>query len=388
MRSKALLFSLILLSVSVTNLFGQLIPSDTTQNDNSEMRIGSQYTILPLLGYTSDIGLYGGGLVQRINYGNNIRPFLSNLTADLTISTKGNLIFDLNYERTKTLGTNVRSLVEFIGQRFLQDYYFGIGNQTGFSNNLFDENYFFYENRELSFYYQARKKIAAFRSRGQLDLAASADFSYLNGISRGDETKYAEDEPFGFGKSWSNKIGFGLIADSRENEFAPTRGIRYEISIETSSSLIGSDYTYSDIRVDMRHYIHLVGSLVLAQKLDIISIQGEAPFWDMAIIGGEEGLRGYHLDRFRGDRSVFHLMELRSWLFSFWNDDIRVGSQLFWDTGRVYSDFDSNRLFDNWNHSFGGGVIFSLFNPDLLIRMDVGLSDETYRIHFGAGYVF
>ena len=388
MAQKTCFILLILLLTAHTNLLGQIIPPDTGESEIPDVRIGSQYTLLPLLGYSSDLGLYGGALFQRINYGNDVRPFLSNLTTDFTVSTKGNLIFDLNYERTKTIGTDVRSMIEFIGQRFRQDYYFGIGNQTEFTQDLFNDKFFFFENREFSLYYQARKEISRFGKFGQFDLTASTDISYLNSISRGENTKFAEDVPVGFGKSWSNKIGFGFIADSRENEFAPTRGLRYEVSLEISSPITGSDYTFTDIRVDLRHFKTLFRNVVLAQKLDIASIEGDAPFWDLAIIGGEEGLRGYHLDRFRGNHSITHLLELRTWIFDFWNDEIRVGNQLFWDTGRVYSQFDSNEIFNNWKHSFGGGLIFSLFNPDLLLRMDVGFSDETYRLHFGAGYIF
>ena len=82
------------------------------------------------------------------------------------------------------------------------------------------------------------------------------------------------------------------------------------------------------------------------------------------------------------------MTELRTWLFSVWKGRIRVGSQLFWDTGRVYSDEDSAQLFDDWKHSFGAGTAFSLFNPDFIVRADAGFSDEAFRIYFGAGYVF
>lgn len=388
MPKRILLLVYIFVTVISTDLSAQIIPPDTGESEAPDIRIGSKYSLLPIAGYTSDWGFFGGLFFQRINYGTNIRPFLSNTRADLTFSTKGNIISEVNYEHTRTFGSSVRSLIEFTGQRFYQDHYFGIGNQTVFSNDLFEDEYFFYENREFSIYYQARKAIFEFGEYGQVDLTGSLDFSYLNGISRGENTRYSEDSPFGFGKSWSNKAGIGFIADNRENEFAPTRGFRYKVTYQLSSQIVGSEYTYSQISLDMRHYLKLHRSIVLAQKLNIESIQGRAPFWDLSIIGGEDGLRGYHLDRFRGDQSVFNLLELRTWLFSVWNDEIRVGSQVFWDTGRVFSAYDSDKVFDNWKHSYGGGVIFSAFSPDLLFRMDIGLSDETYRIHFGAGYVF
>lgn len=370
------------------NLSAQIIPPGTGESEEPDIRVGTDYSLLPVAGYSSDWGFIGGLYLQRINYGANVRPFLSKIKSDITASTKGNIIFDAEYERTRTLGTNIRSLFEFRGQRFRQDHYFGIGNQTPYSDDLFDDEYYFFENREISLYYQARKKVADFGQNGQFDLMASLDFSYLNGISGSGETKFEEDMPLGFGKSWSNKTGVGFVADSRNNEFSPNRGFRYEASFEASTPILGSDYTYSSLLFDARHFLKLSENFVLAQNLQFQSVRGDAPFWDLAIIGGEDGLRGYHLFRFRGDQSIMNLLELRSWLFSFWGDEIRIGGQLFWDTGRVFSDRDSDEIFNNWKHSYGVGGVLSPFNPDLIFRMDIGFSDESYRIHVGAGYVF
>lgn len=385
---KSHLFLQVLFLFLVSPLSAQIIPPDTGESKEPDIRVGSEYSLVPLIGYTSDLGFFGGGLVQRIGYGANVRPFLSNLTTDFTFSTKGNLTFDVEYERTRTFGTNIRSLIEFTGEKIRQGYYFGIGNETEFSDQQFDKNFFFFENRELSIYYQARKKLVSFGEYGQFDLTGSLDISYLNGLTRGESSKFADDMPLGIGKSWSNKAGIGFIADSRDSEFSPTQGVRYEVSYEVSSSIVGSEYSYSDLELDFRHYLEFFDGVVLANKLNIESIQGDAPFWDLSIIGGNSGLRGYHLDRFRGDQSVLHLLELRTWLFRLLNDEIRVGSQLFWDSGRVFSEFDSNDLFSDWKHSYGGGLIFTLFSPDLMLRTDIGVSDEAFRLYFGAGYVF
>lgn len=382
------LFCLMLLIIGTSPLSAQIIPPDRGESKEPDIRVGTEYSLLPIVGYTSDLGLFGGGLVQRIGYGNNIHPFLSKLAADFTLSTKGNLVFDLDYERTKTFGTDLRSLIEFTGQKIRQGYYFGIGNGTEFSDTLYEDNFFFFENREFAFYYQVRKQIASFGEYGSLGLTGSVDVSYLNGLTRGETSKFAEDMPLGIGKSWANKTGIGFIADSRDSEFSPAQGIRYEVSYEVSSSIFGSDYAYSELEFDLRHYLKVFDGVVLANKLSVESIQGDAPFWDLSIIGGNEGLRGYHLDRFRGDQSVLHLLELRSWLVSVLHDEIRVGSQLFWDSGRVFSEFDSNDVFKNWKHSYGGGIMFTLFNPDLMLRADIGFSDEALRFYFGAGYIF
>ena len=367
--------------------------NDTVNNDSerepvSADRIGSHYSILPIAGYSSDWGVYGGGFLQRINYGAGIEPFLSNIKTDITISTKGYFVSQVEYERTKTFGLDLRSRIEFIGQRITEGQYFGIGNNTSFSKNMFDDEFYFYENRELFLKYIVRKKVGEFSELGDIDLYATSTFWRVNSVSRGEETLFSGDDPPGFQTSSIGKIGIGTILDSRDDEFSPTRGIQYEAGFNVAPSLFGFDYSYSEVKVDLRQYVSLFPNVVLAQRFKFNQTFGEVPFWAMPILGNEEGLRGYYLDRFRGEGSILSMTELRTWLFSVWDDQIRVGSHLFWDTGRVYSEYDSNAFFSEWKQSVGFGFAFTLFHPDFILRSDFGFSDEAFRFYFGSGYVF
>jgi outer membrane protein assembly factor BamA len=368
----------------------QVIPPERSEDGHviSADRIGSFYSVLPLAGYTSDLGLFGGGFIQRINYGIDVRPFLSTMKTDFTISTKGNIVSKMEYERTRLFGRDIRSRVDFIGQRIRRDYYFGIGNDTEFSEDLLDGGYFYFDNRELYLNYQARRLIREYGTNGKLDFFGSFTLSRANGLTQGEATRFEEEMPPGFGKNWVNKIGFGLIADSRDHEFSPGSGIRYEFGFNTSSSIFGSDYSYSDVRAELRHFAGLLNNVVLAHRFEVRHNLGEAPFWALPVIGNQFGLRGYHRNRFRGDSSVLNMTELRTWLFSVFDGGVRIGAQAFWDTGRVFSDADSNSIFDDWHHTFGFGGAITLFNPDFIVRGDVGFSDETMRIYFGAGYIF
>lgn len=362
--------------------------NDTENNNINADRVGSFYSVLPIAGYSSDWGVYGGGFLQRINYGVGIEPFHSNLKTDITISTKGYFISKLEYERTTTFGLNLRSRIEFIGQRITQGQYFGIGNDTSFSINLFDEGFYFYENRELYLKYVLRKKVGSFSESGRIDLFGTTTLWMVNSLPRSEESLFFQDEPPGSSRNTIGKIGVGAIFDSRNDEFFPASGIQYEAGVNIAPSIFGFDYSYSELAVDFRQYVTLFSDVVLAQRVKYDRTFGDAPFWAMPILGNDDGLRGFYLNRFRGESSILSMTELRAWLFSVWGGQIRVGSQLFWDTGRVYSEFDSNGFFDDWKQSVGFGIAFTLFHPDFILRSDFGFSNEAFRFYFGSGFSF
>lgn len=348
-----------------------------------------QYTFVPVAGYNSDFGLFGGVLLQRFNYGSgNQNPFLSNTRFNMTASTKANYSTTFDYIRTQSFGTDIRSRIRLDAERNKLSNYFGIGNNTLYSGELYDDEYFYFENRQVSLIYRARKTIHRFHFNGIIDLILPVSVSYQDASDRGKPSKFEEDFSNGLRNGWVNKTGIGLVADNRDSEFAPTEGARYEAMIQTSQPFLGSDYAFTDFILDLRHYVEIIDNVVIAQKIEGRHVQGAAPFWEMAALGNEDGLRGFHIDRFLGDSSILHLLEARVWLFSFYYDEIRIGGQFFWDTGRVFSDVDSKRFFTDWKQAYGVGGAMSLFNSDFILRGDIGFSDETSRIYIGMGYVF
>lgn len=383
----------LLLTLCLTAFLSDLLAQESEQSEERvggalSPRVGSYYSIIPIVGYSSDFGLYGGGLLQRIQYGDGVSPFLSNMKFDATISTRGNFITKLDYERTTFLGRDLRTRFDFIGQIDKQGHFFGVGNNTPFSRSLFDEKVYFYENRELFINHQLRKELFSFGRYGNADIYSNLVYWQVNPLTLSESSLLGEEQPFGFEKGRLAKTGIGFIADSRDSEFAPTEGGRYDLLFNIAPALPFLDYSYSEMKVDLRNYLSLFPTVVFAHRFQAEKIFGTAPFWAQPILGDEYNLRGYHRNRFRGSASLLSMTELRSWLFSLWQGEVRVGMQLFWDTGRVFSENDSGELFRDWKHTFGAGGAFTLFSPDFIIRGDVGISDETFRIYFGMGYTF
>src|SRR5690625_6516502 len=87
-----LLCSLLFSLTEITTAQKIVSSSDEEEEPEGPIRVGSHYSILPVIGYSSDLAFVGGGYVQRLNYGNNVRPCKNNLQADISFSTKGNKI--------------------------------------------------------------------------------------------------------------------------------------------------------------------------------------------------------------------------------------------------------------------------------------------------------
>lgn len=346
------------------------------------------WSLVPFGAYTSDSGFFGSVLFKRINYGDDISPYHSSLRVDFSASTRRKLESGFVYERTNLFGTSMRhrTLVHYM--REPNGPYYGIGNTSVFTNTDFEQGAYFYELNQIMVDFMGRKKLFKISDHGILEGVFRLRVSNRSLYGRGANTVFEQDNPFGSDGGWVNKLGAGLIIERRNSEFAPSSGFRYETGANLSESFLGSDYSFNKLFADFRHYYSPFNNVVLAHKAEVRHSSGDVPFWQLPILGNEKGLRGYSLDRFIGDSSVLQILELRTWLFSILDDNIKIGSHLFWDSGRVFSEFDSNGVFEDWNHTFGIGGTISAFSPDLIIRGEAAFSDENFRIYAGLGYLF
>ena len=358
---------------------------------SGEQNAPVQYSVLPVAGYTSDTGLFGGGLFQRINYGDKpFKPFLTRFQVDMIGSFKGELQAQAAYEHTQAFNGRVRSRLSVDLFRSSISHFFGLGNNAPYSEELYNQEYFFFRNQNVTAAWRVRKLITEYGFNGTLELFTDLQASYFSTASLDENSIFSDfqqrqEQSF---SGWTNMAGFGIIADDRDSEFNPTDGYRYEAGAAFSHPLIVSEYRFVSLWGELRNYVEILPGVVLAHKLRAEMVTGDAPFWELSTLGNRSGLRGYHLDRFRGERSLLNIFEARTWLFSILDEQIRFGGQLFWDTGRVFTDSDSDKLFDNWKHTLGVGGAISLFNPDFIMTGDLGFSEDTFRIYAGIGYNF
>lgn len=380
---RALLISSFLVVIGNQELYGQSKLEIPTSEENVT------YALLPILGFTSDLGFIGGARTQRFDYGNDPDLQFNNVTQlDISASTKGSFNLLLDHTSLKSFGTDIRSRYLVDGIIFQNTPYFGIGNNSNFSSSTFEDDLNFFEFRRFLFQYEGRKHILPLGNKGFLDAMTNIRISTTDPRSNSEETVFASDMPFGAEGGWVNRLGFGLVADTRENEFDPRDAIFAEALVSFSGDLTASDFTFTKFLLDFRQYHNLIGDITIAQRVEFHHVTGSAPFWEQPTLGSFMSLRGFVEGRFIGDTSIQQNLELRTWVFSLFDDEIRLGAQTFWDTGRVYSKFDSDKIFENWSHTVGVGGVFSIFTPDFIVRGDIGISDEIVRVYGGLGYAF
>jgi Omp85 superfamily domain len=91
----------------------------------------------------------------------------------------------------------------------------------------------------------------------------------------------------------------GILTDTRDNLFAPRTGQWVQATYARSARGLLSDYSYGTTRLDARMYRAIGGEHVIATQLQIVGVDGAAPFDQLALIGNGDIMRGYARGRYR-----------------------------------------------------------------------------------------
>ena len=177
-------------------------------------------------------------------------------------------------------------------------------------------------------------------------------------------------------------VGPGLLWDSRDHLLVPRHGELFEASVMVYDELIGSQHDFGELVLDLRGYRSIVEDHVLALQLYAQVQLGEAPFYELPMLGGQDLLRGYYEGRFR-DKALLALQaEYRLPLL--W----RISGVLHAALGQVAKNpLRLGERTPKW--SLGPGLRL-LLNTDerLNLRADLGVCSEGYGIYVGIAEAF
>jgi outer membrane protein assembly complex protein YaeT len=234
----------------------------------------------------------------------------------------------------------------------------------------------------------------------KLDSAWVARGGYEFELANVLDDREGRPEPEGESRVSSVRLGIGRKQlDDRRN---PTRGTRFDLSLDSAFQAIGSSANHLTFRSDFRAYLPLWWTSVLAARFRIGAVQpvlgsanGDVPVYKRLYSGGSTTVRGFEYqklgpldadgDPLGGLSSAEASVELR---FPIWRKLRGVG---FFDAGLI-DPRPFRYPIDEIQTAAGSGI--RLATPIGSLRLDVGFpidrdpGQDSYQIHLSVGHTF
>ncbi|MFN4145370.1 MAG: BamA/TamA family outer membrane protein [Runella sp.] len=183
-------------------------------------------------------------------------------------------------------------------------------------------------------------------------------------------------------RSVSSGFGLGLLYDTRDKVFFPTKGIFADLAFLHFTPTLGSHFRFDRFSADISAYQKLAPKVVLAGNLFSSFTLGSPPFNMMSELGGGRRLRGYYLAHFRDDHALLLQSELRFGIFR------RLGGVVFGSSGILGSQGTGFR-FNEPRSSYGAGLRFTANRREHLnVRFDYAMGKDISNFYFTIGEAF
>lgn len=292
----------------------------------------------------------------------NVRTALIYTTREQFIVSSEHTIF-LKEEKYQLRG-NIAYL------RFPDNFY-GIGNSTTTDNREF------FDNRVLNFTGRVLRKV-----HDRFFVGVIYNYYSMFDIIPGQGSLLENAGIPGAAGARLSGGGILLTYDKRDNVVNAHSGSFAELTFKKYPSVMGSNYSFGDLDLDIRKYFGLAKGHTLAFQGNGKLKYGEVPFQVMSQLGGDRLLRGIYRGRFRDNQMLLLQGEYR-WQFS-----QRFGLVSFMGVGDVaerVNDFQWNTL----KYSYGGGARIALNKKERLnIRLDYGIARQSNYFYINLAEAF
>ena len=191
--------------------------------------------------------------------------------------------------------------------------------------------------------------------------------------NRTPESVHEEWKKYNFGTTRS--LTLQHVTDTRDNIYFPTSGGRIALTGEIGG--FGADFDYRKADIEDQRYFKAGKNQVWALRGQYGWSDGHISEYARYKVGGQDSLRGYRDDQFRGEHMFLATLEYRFPIVS------KVQGAIFTDWG---SAWESGLWPDDIHGSVGIGM--SLVTPLGPIRLDYGRGDDGGRVHFSVGGTF
>ncbi|MEL6132538.1 MAG: BamA/TamA family outer membrane protein [Bacteroidota bacterium] len=264
----------------------------------------------------------------------------------------------------------------FFGRARYQNFpllYFGIGENTPAEEiALVNATYTFVRERGL-------RKI-----RESLYTGLQLDFQRLSNVNfEWTDENQPNILPLGAEGTSNLGLGWGLVYDNRYNVLNVRKGFFAELSYLNYNFLNPNRGNFYSLAFDSRIYRPVRKNQVFAAQVVGQFMGGEIPFNQLALMGGENMMRGYYLGRYRDANLTAGQVEYRWLPFSF---SKRLGAAVFGGVGSVFPNLQETPRFV-W--AGGAGVRILIFKKkDIFTRLDVAFTEEGRGFYIFLGEAF
>jgi hypothetical protein len=359
----------------------------------------------PLIGGDSDIGFEFGGVATASYFSDGVKPYRWDMDLLLAWSIKqgpsGAELAQQNYlwnwDVPGLYGGRLRLNPEVSYAHTINYGYFGLGNaSSGITPSSSSNPGRYHEWIESIAQVRTMAKIAL---QGPIAALVAVQYLYVNptiyqgSLLQSDAVQSTSGGPVIYGTSALSlpSLAAGFSYDTRDDEVFPHSGMFHEAGARIEQGFpTSAGVRYVETGAILRGYVPLPAGLVMAGRLVLNAQVGDVPFYDLfqagpfdqkEMPGGSAGVRGVPVGRYLGPVKVVGNVELRSlWLhFSAFHQRFSIGNDVFFDAGRVWSDYTFRSPLDGSGlgikYGVGGGV-YLLWGQAAMLRIEAAYSPD------------
>lgn len=396
-----------------------------------------EFGVLPAVNYDSDLGFGFGAIASVARFAPGYRPYKWRLELLLQATVKraanrgAEFPFHddyLNMDFPGLAGGRLRLTARVGFRKFANTGYYGFGNDSKAQppDPELDPARRFHKFDHIYPLLQANARVQLWdrstpEARRRIEALVGVNATY-NIVRPYEHSKLAQDiAALDDGTQDAQTLGnllrgtdphmllvfnLGLLFDTRDHEYTPTRGTFTELSVRSSPG-VQQDLRYAALTLSSAWYKSLVGEwLSFAARGAVDAILGDAPFYELTRFGalmprdgpgGGWSLRGVPRQRYSGKLKIIHNLELRSlfWRFAIRKQRFVVGAVAFVDAARVWADLHRTELggesIDGGTFKVGtGGGLRVRWGETFLVRFDGAYSptEGTPGFYVDVGHVF
>lgn len=352
----------------------------------------------PLLGGNSDVGLEFGAVGTLTRFADGVVPYRWNADAVVALAIKSGpdgpeitqQSYQWNIDVPALADGRVRVNPQIQYYRTINQLYFGLGNASSAeAPEGAPARYFQFDDR------QARLRVltrVALRAPVDLMIGAQYRFEDPHPYSGG---RLEQDAAAGVVRGVTPMSLFtlaaGFVYDTRDNEVFPRAGGFHHVGLRGTLGVpVAERVGYGGVGAQAATYARLVGPFSLALR-GVLDLQfGNVPVYDLytggafftdEMIGGSSSVRGVPDGRYSGLVKIYGNAEVRALLVGFrlLDQHFRLGGNLLFDTGRLWSDYSFHSPLDG--HGLGlkwgaGGGAYLLWGQAAVFRLEIAYSPD------------